>query len=209
MRGAHEGDGKIGALAGHFRKVTPRLRNAPELTERRDQYRVAGPLEIGLAQRLERESDRALVVRCEVFGVRNADEKRAHIGVVRAQANGRLEMAQRLRGLARKHERRAEAVVRKRQARVELERDLELGNGRRVLAPKVTNAPERAVRAGIVAIKGDRAMSGLDRLFAILFVRFRKAIDYLVIVGISFARTGRAKLGIYGDCLPEEPARLQ
>src|SRR5437763_7895987 len=61
-----EGEREVRPLARHLLQVTSCLVMTPQLPERRDQHRVARPLEVRLAERLEREADRAFVVAHEV-----------------------------------------------------------------------------------------------------------------------------------------------
>src|SRR6188472_4046316 len=117
-------------------------------------------------------------------------------------------MSNRRRGFSGEDQRRSQSIVSKRQTRVELERDLELGNGRWILAPEVADAPERAMRAGIIAIERYRVASRSDRVFAVLVVRNGETVDHLVVTGFRLSRIGWSKLGIDGDGLPKQPARL-
>src|SRR6186713_828265 len=113
-------------------------------------------------------------------------------------------MSNRRRGSSGEDQRRSQSIVSKRQTRVELER----GNGRWILAPEVADAPERAMRAGIIAIERYRVASRSDRVFAVLVVRNGETVDHLVVTGFRLSRIGWSKLGIDGDGLPKQPARL-
>ncbi len=58
--------------------------------------------------------------------------------------------------------------MRKREARIEIQSELELGNGRRIFSSQIARAPQRAVRPCIVAIECNGLLRELDGALAIV-----------------------------------------
>src|SRR5215467_3078505 len=100
---------------------------------------------------------------------------------------------------SREHERRAETVVRKCQAWIEVQSEFKFRDRSRILAAQVARSPKRTVCAGIVAIERDGLLRKTNCLLAILIRRLGEAIDDLVVIRLGNGRIRRAKLGIRGN----------
>ena len=108
-------------FAGHFGQVSLCLVLAVQLSKRRDQDRVTGPLEIRLTEGPERELGRPFIVGREYLAsaMRTRNEPMAGSCGLSRIADSRC--GSRFRGPAGEDQRRAEAVMGEREARVEFE----------------------------------------------------------------------------------------
>src|SRR6185436_8110147 len=87
MHVAHEGDRKVRSHPRQLGEITPRLVFASQLSQCRDENCVARPLEAWLRQSPQRKTHRGFIFTDKIFGLGHTREIRAHIRILRAEAN--------------------------------------------------------------------------------------------------------------------------
>src|SRR6185312_10573552 len=103
----------------------------------------------------------------------------------------------------------SEAVMRKRQTRIEIQCKFKFGNCRSVFTTEIADSAQGAMRPGIVSVQSDSFLCDLDGPLTVIAGGVGKSIDHLVVVGFSDGGIGRSKLRIDGDRVLEEFARLR
>ncbi len=110
---------------------------------------------------------------------------------MRAQANSRFEMRERLGRSSREHERGPDPVMRHSEARIDFERGFQLQDGISMLAAQVVDPAQCGVGARILGIECYRPAGMFDCSLPVRRIRFGIAVDNFVVVGLSQTRVRR------------------
>src|SRR5262245_40940739 len=97
---------------------------------------------------------------------------------------------------SREHEGRAQAIMRKRQARIEIESELEFGNGGRIFSSQIARASQSTMRSCIIAVERNGLLGGFDGALAIVVRRFGESIDDFVVIGLGGGGIGRTEVRV-------------